>query len=130
MAKQFLVELFVESSVETAMSKTNKMSKEAEEEREHFKKVVDALNNYRRDSKERLARAYTNLKNIPLEHQKLLAKHGHQANLQQLDSCIELNMAIISEITSDAESMFENQVTITHPLFDRIASERYKITCC
>ncbi len=96
------------------MSKTNKMSKEAEEEREHFKKVVDALNNYKRDSKERLAKAHLNLTNIPLGHQKLLDKHGHQANLKQLDNCIELNMTIISEITSDAESMFENQVTFYH----------------
>ena len=113
--KKIVIEFSVESLVETAMSKTNRMSKEAEEEREHFKKVVDALNNYKRDSKERIARASVNLKNIPLEHQKLLAKHGHQANLQQLDSCVELNMAIISEITSDAESMFENQVTYNYP---------------
>ena len=85
------------------------MTKEEEEEREHFKKVVGAFNNYKRDSKDRLAKDLLNLKNIPLEHQKILNKHSYMANLQQLDSCVELNSNIIAEITSEAESMFENQ---------------------
>ena len=89
----------------------HKMTKEEEEERDHFKKVVGAFNNYKRDSKDRLAKAHLNLKNIPLEHQKILVKHSHLANLQQLDSCVELNSNIIADITADAESMFENQAS-------------------
>jgi formiminotetrahydrofolate cyclodeaminase len=68
-----------------------KMTKEAEEEKEHFKKVLQAFGNYKRDSKERLQRSHVHLKNIPLEHQKILAKHSHLQSLQQLDSCVELN---------------------------------------
>lgn len=84
------------------------MSKEEMEERQHFRRVVQAFKNYKRDSKERIQRTQNHLKRIPLEHQKLLAKHGFQEGLLNIDACVELNYAVIEDLIADVANIFDN----------------------
>ena len=84
------------------------MTKEEIEEREHFRKVITAFKSYKRDSNARLSRSHMYLKRLPLSHQQLLIKHGFKTNLENLESCIELNHNVFSEIISDASTMFDN----------------------
>ena len=86
--------------------------KEVDQERIHFFKIVQALKNYPFDSKDRIQRTKNFLKDIPVEHQRLLNKHSYQSNLVKLEKCIDLNTEIINGIIEDAETMFENQVII------------------
>lgn len=87
---------------------TTEMTNEEKEEMEHFRKVISSVKSYKRDSETRLARSHTNLKRIPLEHQRLLITHGFKSGLEDLQSCIELNDIVLSEMISDASTMFEN----------------------
>jgi hypothetical protein len=87
---------------------TTEMTNEEKEEMEHFRKVISSVKSYKRDSETRLARSHTNLKRIPLEHQRLLINHGFKSGLEDLQSCIELNDIVLSEMISDASTMFEN----------------------
>ncbi len=84
------------------------LSREEHEEREHFKKVVSAFQSYKRDSIDRLRRTERHLKKLPLDQQKLLAKQGYQESLKALESCVELNYAVIQEIIADVSKLFEN----------------------
>ena len=84
------------------------MTKEAREEMQHFKKVISAFKSYKRDSDTRLARSNINLKRLPLQHQQIINKHGFKSSLESLQSCIDLNYRVISEIIGESDKMFEN----------------------
>ena len=87
---------------------TADMTNEEKEEMEHFRKVIAAIRSYKRDSEARLARSHMNLKRLPLAHQQCLIKHEYKSGLENLQSCIHLNHNILSEIISDAPTMFDN----------------------
>ena len=87
---------------------TTEMSNEEKEEIEHFRKVISAIRSYKRDSEARLDRSHANLKRIPLEHQQHLIKNGFKTGLEDLQRCIDLNDIVLSEMISDAPTMFEN----------------------
>ena len=95
------------------MGKTNqeqtRMTKEAQEEAQHFKRIIYAFKSYKRDSEARLSRANKNLKSLPLTHQQILNKHGFKSNLESLQSCIDLNYRVLSEMIAETDKMFDNR---------------------
>ncbi len=56
-------------------------TKDAEAERTHFLKVIQAFKNYSLDSKDRIRRTRSYLKDIPSGHQRLLSKHAYQVSV-------------------------------------------------
>jgi len=48
------------------------------------------------------------LKRLPLQHQQIINKHGFKSSLESLQSCIDLNYRVISEIIGESDKMFEN----------------------
>ena len=50
---------------------TKMMSREESDERAHFKKVIDAFENYRGDSVERISRTRDQIKRLPLDQQNV-----------------------------------------------------------
>ena len=84
------------------------MTKEANEEMQHFKKVINAFKSYKRDSDIRLNRSNINLKRLPLQHQQIINKHGFKSSLESLQSCIDLNHRVLSEMIGESDKMFEN----------------------
>merc|ERR1719232_1935551 len=85
------------------------MTKEANEEMQHFKKVINAFKSYKRDSDIRLNRSNINLKRLPLQHQQIINKHGFKSNLESLQSCIDLNYRVLSEMIAETDKMFDNR---------------------
>ena len=71
------------------------MSREEKEEREHFKRIVMALKNYKLDSEDRLQRTRSNLRKISLKQQKILNNLGYSDKLDSIESCVDLNYDII-----------------------------------
>lgn len=84
------------------------MTEEERLEKEHYGKVITAFKSYKTDSESRLSRSHMNLKRLPLAHQQILIKHGFKSGLENVQSCIDLNYHVLSEIISDASTMFEN----------------------
>ncbi len=80
----------------------------SEEEEAHFRKVIAAYRNYRKDSKARLQRTMDYLKQIPSSHQNMLSQHGYQENLKAVENCVDANADILAAIVSDVDTMFEN----------------------
>jgi len=78
------------------------------DERAHFKKVIEAFANYKRDSIDRLTRTRDQIKRLPLDQQNMLERHDYQKSLSALETCVELNYAVIQEIIDDAAGIFEN----------------------
>jgi len=87
---------------------TSAPTKEEEEERLHFQKVVNAFRLYKKHSLEAIKRRENYLVTLPVDHQKMLRKHGYQDGLEELKSGVEQNNKIIGHILSDVDHMFEN----------------------
>jgi len=85
-----------------------KLSREEEEERLHFQKVTNAFRSYKKHSMAAIHKREEYLGRLPVEHQKLLRKHGFQDTLDDLKQGVEQNNDIIVHILKDVESMFEN----------------------
>lgn len=84
------------------------MTSEAKEELEHFKKIIYAFKSYKRDSEARLNRSKRDVKQLTLAHQQILNKHGFKSNLESLQSCIDLNYRVLSEMIAESDQMFDN----------------------
>lgn len=92
-----------------ALKMADKMlTKEEEEEREHFCKVVSAFLQYKNNSLSRIHRTKQHLRKFPLEQQKILASNGFQEHLDALETCVELNYEVVKLIVADVNTMFEN----------------------
>jgi len=89
-----------------------KLSREEEEERLHFQKVTNAFRSYKKHSTAAIHKKEEYLGRLPVEHQKMLRKHGYQDTLDDLKQAVELNNDIIVQILKDVEGLFEN---VTHP---------------
>lgn len=72
-------------------------SKEQLEEEKHFARIVNAYQNYSADSKERLDRTKESYKRIPSKHKELLKLNGFDDNLKNIENCIDINAAIITD---------------------------------
>jgi len=88
-----------------------KLSREEEEERLHFQKVTNAFRSYKKHSTAVIHKREEYMGRLPVEHQKMLRKHGYQDTLDDLKQAIELNNEIIVQILKDVEGLFEN---VTH----------------
>ena len=84
------------------------MTKEAKEEEQHFKKIINAFKSYKRDSDARLTRSSSNLKRMPLNTQKIINKNGFKANLEILQCCIDLNYGVLKDMIAEPDKMFDN----------------------
>ena len=91
---------------------STKISREEEEERLHFQKVTNAFRSYKKHSTAVIHKREEYMGRLPVEHQKMLRKHGYQDTLDDLKQAVELNNEIIVQILKDVEGMFEN---VTHP---------------
>jgi len=84
------------------------MTTEEKEEVEHFRKVIAAFKSYKHDSEMRVSKSMQNFQLLPIAHQTILIKHGFKTDLENRKSCIALNYVVLSDIISDAATMFEN----------------------
>ena len=84
------------------------MTTEEKEEVEHFRKVIAAFKSYKNDSEMRVSKSMQNFQLLPIAHQTILIKHGFKTDLENRKSCIALNYVVLSDIISDAATMFEN----------------------
>ena len=89
-----------------------KLGREEEEERLHFQKVSNAFRSYKKHSMATIHKREEYLGRLPVEHQKLLRKHGYQETMDDLKEAVEHNNDIIIHILKDVEGMFEN---VSHP---------------
>jgi hypothetical protein len=83
-------------------------SKEEQEEREHFLKVLNAFRAYRRDSRLRLQKSWHSLRRLPQAQQDALKAEGFQDGLKRLEKCVEANAEVVADIVRDVGGMFEN----------------------
>ena len=91
-------------------------TKEAKEEEQHFKKIINAFKSYKRDSDARLSRSNMNVKRLPLTHQKIINKHGFKSNLETLQCCVDLNYRVLTAMIAEPDKMFDNPEA---PRYDR-----------
>ena len=78
------------------------------EEKLHFQKVINAFRLYKKHSINTIHRREEYLNKIPIEHQKLLRKHGYQDTLDDLKQAVEKNNEIVNHVLLDVDGMFEN----------------------
>ena len=78
------------------------------EEKLHFQKVVNSFRSYKKNSITAVHRREEYLNKLPIEHQKLLRKHGYQDTLDDLKQAVEKNMEVVNHILLDVDGMFEN----------------------
>ena len=78
------------------------------EEKLHFQKVANAFRSYKKHSINTVHKKEEYLNRLPIEHQKLLRKHGYQDTLDDLKQAVEKNMEVIQHILLDVDGMFEN----------------------
>ena len=83
-------------------------SKAEEEEKLHFQKVINAFKFYKRHSINAIHKREEYLNRLPMDHQKLLRKHGYQNNLDDLKEAVETNVKIVNHILADVSEIFEN----------------------
>lgn len=84
------------------------VSKEEEEERLHFQKVVNAFRLYKRHALTTVEKRERYMKELPVEHQKMLDKHGYKELLTKIRAAVEENGQIVGLIISDVDNLFEN----------------------
>ena len=84
------------------------MTPEEKEEIEHFRSVLGAIRNYKRDSERRIQKSQLDFRKIQLRHQEMLIKHGFLENLQKLETCVAINHSILDQIIADAANLFDN----------------------
>lgn len=82
--------------------------KEVLEERLHFQKAINAFRGYRKHSIAAIHKREEYLNRLPMEHQKLLRKHGYQDTMDDLKLAVDRNNSIISHILKDVDNIFEN----------------------
>ena len=83
-------------------------SKVEYEEKLHFQKVINAFRSYKRHSIAAIHKREQYLNKLPIEHQKLVRKHGYQDNLDDLKQAVEKNTEIVGHILQDVDDLFEN----------------------
>lgn len=86
----------------------NNKNKEELEERLHFQKVMNAFRAYKKHSITSIHKREDYLNRLPMEHQKLLRKHGYQETLDDLKLAVDKNYTIINHILKDVDGIFEN----------------------
>jgi len=86
----------------------SKESKEELEERLHFQKVINAFRAYKKHSIAAIHKREEYLNRLPMEHQKLLRKHGYQETMDDLKLAVDRNNSIINHILKDVDGIFEN----------------------
>ena len=86
----------------------DKESKEELEERLHFQKVLNAFKSYKKHSIASIHKREDYLNRLPMEHQKLLRKHGYQESMDDLKLAVDRNSTIINHILKDVDGIFEN----------------------
>jgi len=90
------------------MDESNQEVKAEEQERLHFQKVANAFRLYKRHSLAAIGKRETYLNTLPMDHQKMLKKHGYQDCLDELKAAVDENNKIIGHILKDVDHMFEN----------------------
>jgi len=90
------------------MSSKGQLSPDEQQEIDHFRQVLDAIQNYKQDTEIRLRKSRADFKNLPVRHQDVLLKHGFMANLDKLESCAAVNQTVLDQVVSDAANLFEN----------------------
>lgn len=83
-------------------------SKEEDEERIHFQRVINAFGLYKTHSLKPVTQREEYLKNLRPDHQRLLNKSGYNDNLEELKMAIDRNNRLVKDIVSNADEMFEN----------------------
>jgi carnosine N-methyltransferase len=97
------------TSTSPSKSVTDTTSSRAEmDERVHFNNVVSAFKCYKRDSLERIKKTHGHVKKLSLEQQRMLDRQGYQDSLKALESCVELNYAVVQQIIADVSKLFDN----------------------
>jgi len=90
------------------MDESSQELKAEEQERLHFQKVANAFRLYKRHSLAAIGKRETYLNTLPMDHQKMLKKHGYQDCLDELKAAVDENNKIIGHILKDVDHMFEN----------------------
>ena len=83
-------------------------SKEELEERLHFQKVLNAFRSYKKHAIASIHKREDYLNRLPMEHQKLLRKHGYQETMDDLKLAVDRNWIIINHILKDVDAIFQN----------------------
>ena len=91
-----------------SMNETKVESNEDLEERLHFQKVINSFKAYKKHSISAIHKREEYLNKLPMEHQKLLRKHGYQETLDDLKQAVEKNYQIVCHILNDVDDIFEN----------------------
>lgn len=91
-------------------SSAGDVSKEEQEERIHFQRIINSFGLYKTHSLKALKKREDYLEELRPDHQKLLKKHGYHENLEELKFAIEKNAKLIKDIVSCSENMFENVI--------------------
>ena len=103
--------IFFQTSAKNTLT-MSKESKEELEERLHFQKIINAFRAYKKHSIAAIHKREDYLNRLPMEHQKLLRKHGYQETMDDLKLAVDRNNTIISHILKDVDGIFEN---VNHP---------------
>ena len=88
----------------------------------HFQKVANAFRLYKRHSLAAIGKRETYLNTLPMDHQKMLKKHGYQDCLDELKAAVDENNKIIGHILKDVDHMFEN---VAHESNSNETDKRY-----
>uniref|UniRef100_H2Y4A1 carnosine N-methyltransferase n=1 Tax=Ciona savignyi TaxID=51511 RepID=H2Y4A1_CIOSA len=98
-------------------------NKEEIEELLHYMRVVNAFKGYRKSCLRQLDRCEENFRKLPESHQRMLP--AHLRKIEDAKVCVDVNAALINEITSYCSNMFENRqykelenYTVKHTSFD------------
>lgn len=91
-----------------SINETKVESNEDLEERLHFQKVINSFKAYKKHSISAIHKREEYLNKLPMEHQKLLRKHGYQETLDDLKQAVEKNYQIVCHILNDVDDIFEN----------------------
>jgi len=105
-----LIHFYKRINTPTTMSinETKVESNEDLEERLHFQKVINSFKAYKKHSISAIHKREEYLNKLPMEHQKLLRKHGYQETLDDLKQAVEKNYQIVCHILNDVDDIFEN----------------------
>ncbi|XP_059094125.1 carnosine N-methyltransferase-like [Tigriopus californicus] len=79
-----------------------------EEEKAHFKRILNALQAYKNDSMTRLSRTRHHFSQLPAHQHALLTQLAYPSQLDRLAELIDQNHQVITEMIADAASMFLN----------------------
>uniref|UniRef100_A0A8C6XF88 Carnosine N-methyltransferase 1 n=1 Tax=Naja naja TaxID=35670 RepID=A0A8C6XF88_NAJNA len=80
---------------------------EEKQEREHFRRIINAFRYYGINMHERVTRAERQFRTLPTLQQKLLPQF--LPHLDKIRKCVDHNQAILQSIVNDCTQMFENR---------------------